>query len=239
MILCANFKANKTRQETRAYMAVVESFVSANDITDTIIVFPPFTALDHDPRNVLIGVQNGYPAKNGAYTGEIALEQLEEFGIKTILIGHSERRHLIGETQEQIAAKFRFFAEQGFAIVYCIGEPLEVREEGNEELMAYIEQQFEGIDLNYPDLILAYEPVWAIGTGLTPSNHDIELVHGALRAKTKAPLLYGGSVKVENAGEIMALDNVDGILVGSASLSANDFCEMIAQATELNTERGE
>ncbi len=239
MILCANFKANKTRQETRAYMAVVESFVSANDINDTIIVFPPFTALDHDPRNVLIGVQNGYPVQNGAFTGEIALEQLEEFGIKTILIGHSERRHVIGETQEQIAAKFRFFAEQGFAIVYCVGEPLTVREEGNDALMAYIEKQFEGIDLSYTDLIVAYEPVWAIGTGLTPSNQDIEAVHSALRAKTHAPLLYGGSVKVDNAGEIMALDNVDGVLVGSASLSANDFCEMIAQAAELNTERGE
>lgn len=239
MILCANFKANKTRQETRAYMAVVESFVSANDITDTIIVFPPFTALDHDPRNVLIGVQNGYPVQNGAFTGEIALEQLEEFGIKTILIGHSERRHIIGETQEQIAAKFRFFAEQGFAIIYCVGEPLEVREEGNEALMAYIEAQFEGIDLSYPDLIIAYEPVWAIGTGLTPSNRDIELVHGTLRTKTKAPLLYGGSVKVDNAGEIMALHDVDGVLVGSASLSASDFCDMIAQAAELNTVQGE
>ncbi|HEX5329977.1 triose-phosphate isomerase [Sulfuricurvum sp.] len=239
MILCANFKANKTRQETRAYMAVVESFVSANDISDTIIVFPPFTALDHDPRNVLIGVQNGYPVINGAYTGEIALEQLEEFGIRTILIGHSERRHVIGETQEQIAAKFQFFAEQGFVIVYCVGEPLSVREAGNDVMMGYIEQQFEGIDLSYPDLILAYEPVWAIGTGLTPSNEDIEALHSALRAKTSAPLLYGGSVKVENAGEIMALDNVDGVLVGSAALSANDFCDMIAQAAELNTEIGE
>ena len=83
MIVCANFKANKTRQETQAYMAVVESFVSANDISDTVIVFPPFTALEHNPRNVLIGVQNAYPVRNGAYTGEIGLEQLEEFGIKT------------------------------------------------------------------------------------------------------------------------------------------------------------
>ncbi|MBN2870576.1 MAG: triose-phosphate isomerase [Campylobacterales bacterium] len=239
MIICANFKANKTRQETQAYMAVVESFVSANDISDTVIVFPPFTALEHDPRNVLIGVQNAYPVRNGAYTGEIALEQLEEFGIKTILIGHSERRHVIGETQELISEKFRFFAEQGFAIVYCVGEPLEIREEGSSALMEYIERQCEGIDLSYPDLIVAYEPVWAIGTGLTPSLRDIELIHGALRAKTSAPLLYGGSVKVENAHDIMKLDNVDGVLVGSAALSANDFCDMIAQATELNTEKGE
>ncbi|MDD2367777.1 MAG: triose-phosphate isomerase [Sulfuricurvum sp.] len=239
MILCANFKANKTRQDTRAYMAVVESFVSANNIDDTIIVFPPFTALEHLPRNVLIGVQNAYPAQNGAFTGEITLEQLEEFEIKTILIGHSERRHILGETQEQIAAKFRFFAEQGFVIVYCVGEPLSVREEGISSLMTYIEAQFEGIDLTYPDLIVAYEPVWAIGTGLTPSSQDIEQVHGALREKTAAPLLYGGSVKVDNAGDIMALENVDGVLVGSAALSAHDFCDMVAQASELNMEKGE
>ncbi|MDP3119260.1 MAG: triose-phosphate isomerase [Sulfuricurvum sp.] len=233
MILCANFKANKTRQETQAYMAVVESFVSANEIDEAVIVFPPFTALEHISRNVLIGVQNAYPAQNGAYTGEITLEQLEEFGIKTILIGHSERRHVLGEMQEQIAAKFRFFAEKGFAIIYCVGEPIEIREQGNEALMHYIDAQFEGIDVNYADLIVAYEPVWAIGTGLTPTTDQIVDMHTALRSKTHAPLLYGGSVKVDNARSIMELQNVDGVLVGSASLSANDFCEMIALAAEL------
>ena len=233
MILCANFKANKTRQETQAYLAVVESFVSANEIDDTVIVFPPFTALEHIGRNVLIGVQNAYPALNGAYTGEITLEQLDEFGIKTILIGHSERRHVLGETQEQIAAKFRFFADNGFAIIYCVGEPLEIREQGDDVMMRYVDAQLEGIDCDYTDLIIAYEPVWAIGTGLTPTNEQIVAMHTALRAKTHAPLLYGGSVKVDNALSIMELQNVDGVLVGSASLSANDFCEMIAQAAEL------
>lgn len=233
MILCANFKANKTRQETRAYMAVVESFVAANEIEDTVVVFPPFTALEHLSRNVLIGVQNAYPAQNGAYTGEITLEQLDEFEIKTILIGHSERRHILRETQEEIAAKFRFFAQRGFVIVYCVGEPIEIREQGDEALMHYIDAQFEGIDCTYDDLIIAYEPVWAIGTGLTPTTDQIVTMHLALRAKTHAPLLYGGSVKVDNAKNIMELENVDGVLVGSASLSANDFCEMIAFAAEL------
>lgn len=233
MILCANFKANKTREETQAYMAVVESFVAANEIEDTVIVFPPFTALEHLSRNVLIGVQNAYPAQNGAYTGEITLEQLEEFGIKTILIGHSERRHVLGETQELIAAKFRFFAEKGFAIIYCVGEPIEIREQGDAALMAYVDAQFVGIDCDYADLIIAYEPVWAIGTGLTPTSDQIVAMHSALRTKTDVPLLYGGSVKVDNAQAIMALENVDGVLVGSASLSANDFCEMIALAAEL------
>jgi triosephosphate isomerase (TIM) len=233
MILCANFKSNKTRQETQAYLAVVESFVSVNEIDDTVIVFPPFTALEHFSRNVLIGVQNAYPAQNGAYTGEITLEQLDEFGIKTILIGHSERRHILGETQEQIAAKFRFFAEKGFLIIYCVGEPIEIRQQGNDALIRYVDAQFVGIDCDYADLILAYEPVWAIGTGLTPTSDQIVDMHTALRAKTHAPLLYGGSVKVDNARSIMALENVDGVLVGSASLSANDFCEMIAQSAEL------
>ena len=233
MILCANFKANKTREETRAYMAVVESFVSANDIDETIMVFPPFTALEHLPRNVMIGVQNAYPAQNGAYTGEITLEQLEEFEVKTILIGHSERRHVLGETQETIAEKFRFFADQGFVIVYCVGEPLEIRKQGEQVLLAYVEDQFLGIDLSYANLILAYEPVWAIGTGLTPTMEEIVSVHTALRAKTASAILYGGSVKVENIRDILKLENVDGVLVGSASLSANDFCEMIAQAAEL------
>lgn len=233
MILCANFKANKTRQETCAYLAVVESFVSVNEIEDTVIVFPPFTALEDIGRNVLIGVQNAYPAQNGAYTGEIALEQLEEFGIKTILIGHSERRHVLGETQEEIAAKFRFFAQNGFVIIYCVGEPLAVREQGDEALIRYVDAQFEGIDCHYADLIIAYEPVWAIGTGLTPTHEQIVDMHTALRAKTPAPLLYGGSVKVDNARSIMELEHVDGVLVGSASLSGNDFCEMIAQGSEL------
>ncbi len=233
MILCANFKANKTRQETQAYMAVVESFVSVNAIEDTVIVFPPVTALEHASRNVLIGVQNAYPAQNGAYTGEIALDQLEEFDIKTILIGHSERRHVLGETQAQIVEKFRYFADLGFVIVYCVGEPLDVRECGQEALNSYIDIQLEGIDLEYHDLILAYEPVWAIGTGLTPTIEQIATVHSNLRQKTSAALLYGGSVKVDNVAGIMNIDNVDGVLVGSASLSAHDFCEMIALAAEL------
>lgn len=232
MFICANFKANKTREETRAYMAVVESFVSNNDIDDTVIVFPPFTALEDNQRNILIGAQNAYPAQNGAYTGEITLEQLNEFGISTILIGHSERRHVIGESQEQIKEKFDFFTKHNFVIVYCIGEPLDVRESGNNALISYLDAQLEGIDLTYPDLIIAYEPVWAIGTGLTPTNHDIELIHGVLREKTSAPLLYGGSVKVSNIDEILSIDNVDGVLVGSGALVASDFCQMIAVASE-------
>ena len=171
---------------------------------------------------------------NGAFTGEIGLDHLDEFSIKTILIGHSERRHILGESQEDIAKKFDFYKENGFKIVYCIGEPLEIREAGKDVMMEYISKQYEGIDTSYENLIIAYEPVWAIGTGLTPTLEDIADIHKELKEKSIAPLLYGGSVKVNNAKEILAIENVDGALVGSAALVVEDFKTMINYAEELS-----
>ena len=236
MIIAANFKTNKTRKESAAYIEALENFLDSNEITQEVIAFPPATALDRFLTQVRIGVQNAYPTHNGAYTGEIGLDQIVEFDITTVLIGHSERRHVLGESQSLITQKFNFFKEQGFEIVYCIGEPLEIRESGNDALMAYLADQLEGIDLSYDKLVIAYEPVWAIGTGLTPSEHDIELIHTALKHKCSKPLLYGGSVKANNARTILALDNVDGILVGSGALDVNDFCSMIMDAEKLEKE---
>ncbi|MDX1295881.1 MAG: triose-phosphate isomerase, partial [Sulfurimonadaceae bacterium] len=159
MIIAANFKTNLTRKKTAAYLETLEAFLRENAITEIVMVFPPATALDEHDGQAVVGAQNAYPAQNGAFTGELGLDQLEEFGIDTVLIGHSERRHVLGESQEEIASKFAFYKEQGFTIVYCIGEPLEVRDEGNDALMAYLEAQFEGIDLAYGTLVIAYEPV--------------------------------------------------------------------------------
>ncbi len=236
MIVAANFKTNMTRKGTAEYLEALEAFITENGITQQVMVFPPATALDSFNGKASVGAQNAYPVENGAFTGEIGLEQLREFEIDTILIGHSERRHVLGEPQESIAEKFAYFKEQGFTIVYCIGEPLEIREEGNDVLMEYLDAQLVGIDLNYEKLVIAYEPVWAIGTGLTPGNSDVELIHGALREKIAKPLLYGGSVKANNAAEIMALNNVDGILVGGASLYIEHFCKMIEDAQNINKE---
>jgi triosephosphate isomerase (TIM) len=234
MILAANFKSNHTRAKTAAYLEALEAFVAAQEIHDEIIIFPPATALMQKSLHVKVGAQNAFAVQNGAFTGEIALEQLEEFGIKTILLGHSERRHVLGESQELIAEKFSFYKEKGFRIVYCIGEPLEVREEGNEALLEYLEAQYEGIDFGYDNLIIAYEPVWAIGSGLTPTEDDIVLIHGAIKKVHNKPLLYGGSVKKDNARAILGLDNVDGILVGSGALDVNDFLAMIKDAKDIN-----
>ena len=234
MLIAANFKTFKTRQETLDYYRDVKSFIEKNEITIDSMIFPPATALNSFKGPTVVGAQNAYAVENGAFTGEIGLNQLKEFDVKTILIGHSERRHILGESQELMIQKFNFFKEQGFTIVYCIGEPLEVREEGSETLMAYLDVQLEGIDLNYEKLVIAYEPVWAIGTGLTPSTDEVELIHTALRQKIKAPILYGGSVKVNNAKELLSLNNVDGALIGSGALQAENYCTILEIAQELN-----
>ncbi|MDX9814294.1 MAG: triose-phosphate isomerase [Sulfurimonas sp.] len=222
MIFAANFKTNLTRSKTKEYIEKLDSLV---DGSDEIFVFPPATALLSSSKHITVGVQNAYMAKNGAFTGEIGLEQLEEFGCKTILLGHSERRHILGESQEDIAKKFEFFKEQGFSIIYCVGEKLEDRANA----MEFIKTQYKDIDTNYEKLIVAYEPVWAIGSGLTPTTSEIEQIHSELKKLSKAPLLYGGSVNVKNAKEILALSSVDGVLVGGASLEVESFYNIINQ----------
>ena len=233
MIIAANLKTNLTRKQTDDYVNELESYVNTNDISQEVLVFPATSSLNKHDGKVLIGAQNAYATQNGAFTGEIGLDHLEEFNLKTILIGHSERRHVLGETQEELVNKFNYYKDLGFKIVYCVGEPLEKREVGKDEMMQYISAQYEGIDTTYENLIIAYEPVWAIGTGLTPTLEDIQTIHADLKDKSTAPLLYGGSVKVTNAAEVLAVDNVDGILVGSAALYIEHFCTMISYAQKL------
>jgi triosephosphate isomerase len=227
MIVAANFKTNKTRSETIHYLKELKGIDFENV---KVAVFPPQSALIEDN---LIGAQNAYPTINGAYTGEIGLEQLNEFNIKRILIGHSERRHILGETQKFIAKKFEFFKENGFEIFYCIGEPLEVRKKGLSAVIEYLKNQLIGIDLEYEKLIIAYEPVWAIGTGVSASIEEIKETHFEIRKFTNRPILYGGSVKLNNIEEILKIENVDGVLVGSASLDVDVFKQMINKAKEI------
>ena len=227
MIFAANFKTNHTRATTQRYIALLNEKLSAKKPEDSVYIFPPATALDAYEGDFTVGVQNAYPTQNGAYTGEIGVEQLEEFGIKTVLIGHSERREHLGESQQIVAEKFAFFKEQGYEIIYCIGEPLEIREQGDEAVMEYLLAQFDGIDISYNNLIVAYEPIWAIGTGRSATVEEIASTHTSLKQTVQKPLLYGGSVKLDNIKEIIDIRGVDGVLVGSASLDADNFVEMI------------
>lgn len=234
-IIASNFKTNHTRKSTSSFVNEVNDFLKSSEISSEVYVFPTATALDsfETVSNLTVGTQNAYATQKGSFTGEIGTLQLDEFGIKTILIGHSERRHVLGESQDSIAKKYAFYKELGYKIIYCIGEPLEVKEAGLEKTLEYVYEQFEGIDTNYDNLILAYEPVWAIGTGVTATNEDITNVHSAIKSKIAKPLLYGGSVKVANVAEICALDGVDGALIGTASWIVEDFKQIIENTKDL------
>jgi len=229
MIIASNFKTNYTRGATKAFIKEIQTFVANTTSKQQVRIFAPFTALDcfDEVAHLKVGAQNFYPVQNGSFTGEIGFEQLEEFGIDTVLIGHSERRHILKESQNFIAQKYDFAKAREVEIIYCIGEPQEIRMQGIDAIMSYLWEQFEGIDIHYDKLIIAYEPVWAIGTGLTASLEDIEEVLTRLRDKLSAPLLYGGSVKVENIDAILHVKACDGVLVGTASWNEKAFCEMI------------
>ena len=235
MIIASNFKTNHTRESTALFVNEVNDYMKENNILSEVYVFPTATSLDsfNTVSNFSIGVQNAYPTVAGSFTGEIGTSQLDEFGIKTILIGHSERRHILGESQNKIAKKYEFYKELGYKIIYCIGEPLEVKNQGIEKTLEYIYEQFEEIDTNYENLILAYEPVWAIGTGVTATIDDIKNVHNAIKSKIAKPLLYGGSVKVENVREICQITNVDGVLIGTASWKKEDFIQILENTKDL------
>jgi len=225
MIVAANFKTNKTRKETLEYLKKLDK-VDFGSVK--VAIFPPASALF---ERSYLGAQNAYPTINGAYTGEIGLEQIEEYGIKTILIGHSERRHILGESQEFITEKFNFFKEHSFEIFYCIGEPLEVRKKGLNEVIKYLKNQLNGIDLVNENLIIAYEPVWAIGTGVSATKEQIIQTHNALKEKYNFKLpKYWESVKPENIKDILSINSVDGALIGTASWDKNKFCKMLKRS---------
>ena len=228
-IIASNFKTNHTRKSTKQFIDEVNNHLLDNKIDNEVLIFPTATSLNefNTVKNLSVGVQNAYNVQNGSFTGEIGTDQLDEFGVKTILIGHSERRHKLGESQKDIALKYNYYKALGYKIVYCIGEPLEVKELGLTETLGYIWEQFDGIDLDYDNLILAYEPVWAIGTGVVAKVEDIATIHKKIKKKIGKPLLYGGSVKPSNLEEILSIENVDGTLIGTSSWIVEDFKEMI------------
>ncbi|MEA3552799.1 MAG: triose-phosphate isomerase [Campylobacterota bacterium] len=228
-IIASNFKTNHTRKSTKVFIEDINKFIKDENITNEVYIFPAATALDNFELsdNLIVGTQNGYYVQNGSFTGEIGTDQLDEFDVKTILIGHSERRHILGESQKEITLKYNYYKALGYKIIYCVGEPLEIKEKGITDTLGYIQKQFDGIDLDYANLIVAYEPVWAIGTGLVPSVEDIQTIHKKLKKKFTQPLLYGGSVKTTNIEEILNIPNVDGTLIGSGSWDVENFKTMI------------
>lgn len=221
MIYAANFKCNHTRKSYEIYAKKLDCIVK--NLSDEIIVFPNSASFLNGNFSFIQGAQNFYPCKNGAFTGEIGQEILDEFHINTVLIGHSERRNL-GESDEFIKTKFDFAKANGYKIILCIGENLDIKTHG--QTKEFLASQLDLIDLNYNNLILAYEPIWAIGTGKSAEIADIIDILSFLATLFSGKILYGGSVNSTNIAQITQILHCSGVLVGSASLEVAKFSEL-------------
>ncbi|EPY0819086.1 triose-phosphate isomerase, partial [Campylobacter coli] len=210
-----------TRSSFKIYANILNQYLEAKN--DDIIVFPPSIAFLENELNFIQGAQNFYPCVNGAFTGELGKEHLDEFGIKCVLIGHSERRALGDENL--IKAKFDFAKEHAYKIVFCIGEDLKLK--NSNQTLDFLKKQLEVIDLDYKNLIIAYEPIYSIGSGVSAKKEDIAKVLEFLSSLTQAPLLYGGSVNEDNIKDILNIKHCSGVLIGSAALKAENFIKLI------------
>ena len=224
-IIAGNWKMNGTRALARGLCEAARRETGAE-----VILFPPFTLLaEVAATGVKTGGQDCHAEVSGAFTGDVSAAMLKEAGGTHVIVGHSERRQGHGETSETVREKAARALETGLIPIICVGEPLDIREQKQAEAFTGAQAKAsvpEGAIAG--DFLLAYEPVWAIGTGLTPSLEDIQAMH--LHLKNIFPgarVLYGGSVKAANAREILALDAVDGALVGGASLQVEEFTAII------------
>ena len=220
MLIAGNWKMFKGPVETRDFF---ERFEPPEGV-DTVIC-PSYASLAAAVETGgTIYAQNAHWEEDGAYTGEISPQMLVELGVQGTLVGHSERRQLFGETDATVARRARAALEAGLGVIACVGETLEQRESGDTELVLKI--QVEAIAFAAGDhdrLVLAYEPVWAIGTGQTATPEQAGEAHAFIRGLLDRPVLYGGSVKPENAAELLGRPEVDGALVGGASLDPDSF----------------
>jgi triosephosphate isomerase len=239
-VIAGNWKMNKAPGATRTFF---EQFIKSSPprADRTIIFFPPTVSLaaaraaTQQRPDLQLGVQNIHWEAEGAFTGETGAAMAREAGATYTLIGHSERRHLFGETDDEVRRKTAAAIQHGLIPVICVGETLDERHAGRVEsvILRQLESAIEGVNSDYRGaLLIAYEPVWAIGTGVTATPADASGAHAILRAALRErfdndiPILYGGSVKPDNAADLLAADAVSGLLVGGASLEPNGFARI-------------
>jgi triosephosphate isomerase (TIM) len=250
-IVAANWKMNMTQAESARF---VESLLLRNvgEITDVeVVIVPPFTAIARvtealgNAQNIKVGAQNMYWEKNGPFTGEISAALLRDLFVHYVVLGHSERRTLFDETDEIVNRKVRAAHEAKLRPIVCIGETLEQRDKGNVEKILSIQLRGSLAGLKPKELqesVIAYEPVWAIGTGLNATPQQAQEAHAFVRhilremsdqtTAERVRIQYGGSVKPENARELMSQPDIDGALVGGASLDPRSFAQIVKAARE-------
>ena len=246
-MMAANWKMNKTVLEAENYTAALLPRAEDAEGVD-VAVFVPFTCLHvvgrmGEDSAVIVGAQNFYYEDSGAFTGEISIPMLEDVGVRAVLVGHSERREVFGETDVLVARKTKRAVDAGLVPVVCVGETKEERDAGGmwEKVSGQVRRVLEELDgVGGGGIVFAYEPIWAIGTGDTATPEDAQDAIGRIRGLLEEErgeefagtvrILYGGSVKPSNVGEIMAQDDVDGALVGGASLEVDSFVELVRAA---------
>lgn len=237
--IAGNWKMHKTVAESVALAADLKAKLSG--CKEKVMIAPAFTALSEVAKvlagsNILLGAQNMGPEEQGAHTGEVSVLMLKDIGVQVVIMGHSERRHSYFESDALINKKINLALAYGLEVILCVGETLEERESGKLEtvLSTQLREGLKGVAAGSLDKVtIAYEPVWAIGTGKTATPEDADSVHAYCRkvlaslygeAKAKTMIIqYGGSVKADNAASLMAKPNIDGALVGGASLKADSF----------------
>ncbi|HNQ24298.1 MAG TPA: triose-phosphate isomerase [Phycisphaerae bacterium] len=246
-LVAGNWKMFKLRAEAISLVKGIQDGLKGIDTGKVeVLVCPPYpwleavgSALRGSP--ILLGAQNAHEAKEGAFTGEVAVPMLKDAGCSYVIIGHSERRQHFGERGDRLHRKVRAVLEYGLKVIYCIGETLEEREAGRTE--AVLERQIDEVlatDVDAARLVVAYEPVWAIGTGRTATTDQAQQAHVFIRGKLGGifglqvaqglRIQYGGSVKPANAAGLLGQKDIDGALVGGACLAAGDFLAIIAAA---------
>lgn len=247
-VIAGNWKMFNDISGTVNLISDIKKGMDRRNINCDVIICPPFTSLDTaktllKESSIKLGAQNMYFEENGAFTGEISASMLKSVGCDFVILGHSERRTIFGESDELINKKLKKAIQSGLKPIFCIGETLEQRENGttNRVVKNQVEKGLNGISENdLAQIIIAYEPVWAIGTGKTATPEQAEEVHLFIRnlienlysksAADKIIIQYGGSVKPENAKELLSQPNIDGALVGGACLKGESFLAIIDAA---------
>src|SRR3954454_7032586 len=240
--VAGNWKMHGLKSSVQVLHALAEGYTPELKAKVDLLVCPPATlihafALQAHGSDIAIGAQDAHVEASGAYTGNVSAEMLADLGATHVIIGHSERRAYHRESDAEVRAKTQAARRAGLTAIVCVGETREERESGR--TLDVVREQLRGSipdGMTAANLVIAYEPVWAIGTGLTPTSDDVAAVHALIREELRAfvgsaeqgrvRVLYGGSVKPANARELLSVENVDGALVGGASLVAADFLEI-------------
>ena len=243
-IVAGNWKMNKTPAEARALIAGIRSLLDGTACPVEVVVCPPLVDLTVAAEalkgsSIGLGAQNMHAAASGAFTGEVSAQMLVEAGVKYVILGHSERRALFGETDAQVNAKTKAALAAGLVPIVCVGETLGEREA--DQTSAVVTAQVKGsladLGADLVRCVVAYEPVWAIGTGRTATPGQAQEVHALIRrvlaelatgqAANAVRIQYGGSMKPDNAAELMAQPDIDGGLIGGAALKADSFADIV------------